>query len=52
MRRDAPGHRDLTAFDVIFSRGVARFAGREFILEWINALGAQGGKLGLTLFDQ
>jgi hypothetical protein len=52
MRRDAPGQRHFAAFNVIGTGGGARFAGREFILERVNALGAERGQLGLALFNQ
>ena len=52
MRGDAPGQRNLPALEVIRARGGAGFAGGEFILERVNAFGAQGGELGLALFDQ
>ena len=52
MRRDAAGQRRFAAFDVIFSRGIAGFRRRKFILERVNALRAQGDELGLALFDQ
>ncbi len=52
MRGDAAGHGNFAAFDVIAARPGAGFAGREFILERVNALGAQGGELGLALFDE
>ena len=52
MRGDAPGQRHFAAFDVIGAGGIAGFGGRKFVLERINALGAQGGEFGLALFDQ
>jgi len=52
LRGDAPGDGDFAALDVIAARLGAGFRGREFILERVNALGAQGGELGLALFDE
>ena len=52
MRGDASGERHFAAFDIICARGVAGFRRRKFVLERVNALGAQRGELGLALFDQ
>ena len=52
MRGDATGHGHFTAFDVIFPRVGAGFAGREFVFERVNALCAQRGELGPALFDE
>jgi hypothetical protein len=52
MRGDAAGERDFATFGVMFTRVPASFAGRELVLERVNALRAQCGELGLALFDQ
>jgi hypothetical protein len=52
VRGNAPGHSHFTALGVIIMRLPAGFAGREFIFERVNALGAQRGQLGFALFNQ
>ena len=52
VRGDAAGERDFAALGVILARVGAGFAGREFVFERVNALGAQGVKLFAALFDQ
>ncbi len=52
MRGDASGQRHFAAFNVIVARRLAGFRRRKFIPERVNALRAQGGELGLALFDQ
>ena len=52
MRGNASGQRDFAAFDIIGACGGARFRRRKFVLERVNALGAECGELGFALFDQ
>ena len=52
VRRDASGERHFAAFDIIVARLLAGFRRCEFVLERVNALGAERGELGLALFDQ
>ena len=52
MRGDASGDRDFAAFCIIVPGLTAGFAGRELVLERVNALGAQRCQLGFALLDQ
>ena len=57
VRGDAPGDGHAMAFGQragieAAAGGVAFGVGREFILERVNAFRAQGGELGLALFDE
>ena len=52
VRGDASGDGYFAAFGVIFPRVGARFGGREFVFERVNALGAQRGEFGPALFDE
>ena len=44
--------RDLAALGIMGAGGGAGFGGGEFVLERVNAFGAQGGELGFALFDE
>ncbi len=52
VRGDAAGHGYFAALGVILTRIGAGFGWRKFVLERVNALGAQRGEFGLALFDQ
>ena len=52
VRGDAAGDGDGAALGVVRARGGAGLAGGELVLKRVDAFGAQGGELGLALFDE